>query len=301
MNKLGLVFDSTCGLTYDEAESKGIGFIPLVVIIDGETYGAGKDLFQNDLYKKMENRDVVIQTSLPGAEDVEKAFDKALETNEKVIYVGMSHKFSGANNAIRVMVEQNEKYKGRVFVAKSEFSSPWMPLYAKEIIEMVKNYDDPELFESDLIKCNDYMVGYLSPGDIWWFYKGGRISKMQYMLGSIAKISPILKVKDGEIDKTQTLKARGIKKAMSKMVEAIKGEVERLKLPASFFKYIMLDTGNAELKQLSKDIMCAELGIKESDVIFTGLTTEQTAHMGPNSFGLTIYVSLKNIINGGLK
>lgn len=301
INKLGLVFDSTCGLSYEEANKLGIGFIPLNISVDGKEYQAGKDIFEEDLYQMMSNRNVDIKTSLPGLSSIEEAFDKLLLEHEKIIYVGMSHKFSGTNNAIRLIAEENEKYKDRVFVLKSEFSSPWMPLYAKEIIELVKNYDDPIEFGEILKKCNDYMVGYLSPGDIWWFYKGGRISKMQYILGNLIKISPILKVSDGEIDKTQVIKTRGIKKAMLKMVELVKGEIEKLKLPNGFFKYVMLDTNNKELKKMSVNIMCEELKIKESDVIFTGLTTEQTAHMGPDSFGLTIYVSLKNIINGGLK
>ncbi len=300
-NKLGLVFDSTCGMSKKEAEAMGIGFIPLTVIVNGKKYGAGDDLDQETLLGMMEDRDVKISTSLPGGKEIEEAFDKALENNEKVIYIGMSHKFSGTQNAIRLMASQDEKYKDRVYVAKTEFSSPWMPLYAKEIIEMVKDYDDPQVFESVIQKCNDFMVGYLSPGDIWWFYKGGRITKMQYMIGAIAKISPILKVASGEIDKSQTIKARGVSKAMVKMAETVKQTVSDLKLPKGFYKYAMLDTGNALLKKQSVEIMCRELGVSEEEVIFTNLTTEQVAHMGPNSFGVALYVSLKNIINGGLR
>lgn len=300
-NKLGLVFDSTCGLTKKEAEAMGIGFIPLIVIINGREYGSGDDLDQKKLLSIMKNRDIKISTSLPGAEKVEAAFDKALENYERVIYIGMSHKFSGTQNAVKLMALQNEKYKDKVYVAETEFSSPWMPLYSKEIIKMVENYKDPAEFEKVIQKCNDFMIGFLSPGDIWWFYKGGRITKMQYMIGTLAKISPILKVAKGEIDKSQTLKARGVPKAMVKMSGAMKGIIEELRIPNEFIKYIMIDTGNKLLKKQSIEILCTELGVKEEDVIFTNLTTEQVAHMGPDSFGLAIYVSLKYIINGGLR
>lgn len=301
MKKIGLVFDSSCGLTYDEAQQLGIGFIPLVIEVNGKEYKAGKDLFQKDLYELMSNRNAVIRTSSPKGEDIEAAFDKALENCEEAVYIGLSHKFSGTQNAVSMVAEQNEKYKGKIHIAPSEFSSPWAPLYVKEFIEIVDNYDDVDKFIKDVLKCHDFMVGYLSPGDIWWFYKGGRITKMQYMIGSIAKIVPILKVADGEIDKSQTLKARGKEKAMIKMVDAVNAETERLGLPKGFYKYIMLNTGNDALFEESVKTMCPLLGIQKEDVISTGLTVEQTAHMGPNSFGLTIYVSLKNIINGGLR
>lgn len=301
MKKIGILFDSTCGFTYEQAKEMGMGFIPMIVNVNGKDYEAGKDLHQEDLYAMMENRDTIIKTSLPSAKLIEEAIEDSLKNYEQVVYVGMSHKLSGTNNAVRLFVEQNEQYKDRVKVFESEFSSPWMPLYAKELVDLVDKYDDIDQLINDLKKCHKYMTGYLSPGDIWWFYKGGRITKLQYMIGNIAKIVPILKVADGEIKKDQTAKARGIEKAMHKMVDLIKEELEILKLPRDFFKYVILNTGNEELYRKSIEVMCPLLGIKEQDAITTGLTTEQTAHMGPNSFGLTIYVSLKNIINGGLE
>lgn len=301
MKKIGILFDSTCGYTYEQAKEIGIGFIPLIINVNGKDYEAGKDLHQEDLYALMENRDTVIKTSLPPNKLIEEAIEDSLKNYEQVVYVGMSYKLSGTNNAVRLFVEQNEKYKDRVKVFESEFSSPWMPLYAKELVDLVDKYEDADQLVTDLKKCHKYMTGYLSPGDIWWFYKGGRITKLQYMIGSIAKMTPVLKVADGEIKKDQTVKSRGQEKAMQKMVALVKEELEKLRLPKGFYKYVILNTGNEDLFRKSLEVMCPLLGIEEDEVIAPGLTSEQTAHMGPNSFGLTIYVSLKNIINGGLE
>lgn len=301
MKKIGLVFDSSCGITKEEANKLGVGFIPLNITVNDKEYLAGVDISREELYKAMEDKNTIVKTSSPTGENIKEALDFVLENNDEAIFIGISHKWSGTQNAVRTIVENFDKYKDVVTIYESLYSSPWIGLYIKDMLSIIKDYDDVNEFIKILDKASNYMTACLSPGNIWWFYKGGRISKMQYILGNLIKISPILKVSDGEIDKTQVIKTRGIKKAMLKMVELVKGEIEKLKLPNGFFKYVMLDTNNKELKKMSVNIMCEELKIKESDVIFTGLTTEQTAHMGPDSFGLTIYVSLKNIINGGLK
>lgn len=299
MNKIGLVFDSTSGLTLREAMDLGIGFIPHTVNIDGIDYFAGENLNQEKLFKFMEDRNTIIKTTLPNGKLIEKALDKALENNEKVIVVTMGYKFSGTNNAIRLIAESEVKYSGKVFVHHSEFSSPWMNLYSRSIIEAVKEIEKPEEFISILSKVHKYMVGFMSPEDMWWFYKGGRITKMQYMLGTIAKVVPVLEVSAGQVQ-PHTIKTRGFRKAVEKMIDLVKSNVERLGLKDEDYKIIVLRTSSDKLVEETKEILF-ENNISEEKLIVSQLTTEQCSHMGPNAFGIAIYVPLEKIINGEVK
>lgn len=301
MNKIGLVLDSTSGLTLQEANELGIGFIPHTININGIDYFAGENLDQDKLFDFMKDKDTIIKTTLPNGKIIEKALNESLKNNEKVIVVTMGNKFSGTNNAIRLIAESDERYKGKVFVHHSEFSSPWMNLYARDIIEEVKKYEDPNVFLKILTDTHKYMVGFLSPGDIWWFYKGGRISKMQYMVGSIAKVIPILEVSNGEVQSGTTIKTRGFDKAINKMVELVDKKVNELKLNESDFKYIILKTNSNELVEKTKEIVIMNAQTTEERIVVSQLTTEQCAHMGPNSFGVAVYVPLKKIIEGVVK
>ena len=188
--KIGLILDSTCGLTKKEIEKKGFGFIPLIITINNKEYKSGIDINAKEVLKKMSDRNVIVKTSLPNGADILKAFNFVLKKFDRAIYIGMSSKFSGTNNAVRI-ASNDEKYKEKIFVYDSEYSSPWTSLYINEFESILKKYDNIEKIFSILQKPNPFMVGFLSPGDIWWFYKGGRISKIQYLIGSLIKIKPI--------------------------------------------------------------------------------------------------------------
>jgi len=124
MKKFGLIFDSSCGLTRQEAESKGFGFVPLIININGQQFKAGENISPEDLYSRMNDREVKVSTSTPVAEDIMSEIDKMLETHEQVIFIGMSKKLSGTTNQVRLIAEGEERFKGRVHVADSQYSSP---------------------------------------------------------------------------------------------------------------------------------------------------------------------------------
>lgn len=294
MGKIGLIFDSASGLNQKEVEAKGYGFIPLIININGKEYKSGKDIESKDVITKMNDREVVIKTSLPDGKDITMAFDKALENFDQAIYIGMSAKFSGTNNAVRLMAN-DDKYKGKIHVYNSEYSSPWLGLYANEFEELVNEYNDLDEITRILDLANPHMTGFLSPGDIWWFYKGGRISKVQYLAGSIMKMKPILTVANGEIKKDEVPKIRTFNKAILKikdmMIESTKELVEN-NIP---FKYVVLESSDEELTKQTIESVSEEFNVKIEDIVVTQLSAEQTAHMGPGSFGITTHVKLKDL------
>ncbi len=294
MGKIGFIFDSTCGLSKDEVESMGYGYFSMLIEIDNEIYKTGDTIDSKQVLEKMTDRNVIIKTSLPTGADIEKAFDYVLENYDQAVYIGISHKFSGTHNAVKLL-SQEDKYKGKIFVPQTHFSSPWTTLYVKEII----NIKDKLLTIKDIEKyiefTNDKMTGYLSPGDIWWFYKGGRISKMQYVVGNLAKIFPILKVTNGDFDKSMTIKIRNRSRSIEKMIELIKTQISELKTKGIKFEYLILDTNDETKNNEMVDLIRKTLQINDkiSKVL---LTPEQIAHLGPDSFGFTLFVPAKGNI-----
>lgn len=302
MKKIGLIFDSACGITKEEAKSLGIGFIPLNITINDKEYKAGVDITREQLYEIMSDKNVVVKTSSPTGESIKEAIDDILKDHEQAIYIGISHKWSGTQNAVKAVLDNYPEYKERVVIYESLYSSPWIGLFIQDALEIINDGKTIDEFIKILDIAKRYLIAYLSPGDIWWFYKGGRITKMQYILGTVAKVQPVLKYENGAIDQHGAIKARGKQKAMTKMMEGISNDLKKLNsLPKDLYKIIALKTNNNELlNELLKTIEI-ELAIPREEIIIDQLSSEQIAHMGPNSFGIGIYVSLKNIIKAGLK
>ncbi len=298
MRKIGLIIDSASGLSIEEANAKGHGFIPLQILVnEEEAKRAGIEIKTEDLYEMMQDKkNISIQTSLPNGKDIEAAFEWALERYEKAIYIGISHKMSGTQNAVQNVVQLEEKYKERIYVYESEYSSPWLTAYIQDFERLVEEYDDFEKMKEILDLANPYVYGMLAPGDIYWFYKGGRISKAAYMVGSLLKVTPILTIDKGTLDKDNVVKARGVEKANAKMVEILEERVNELKEKGIPFKYICLDSNNKSFTEDAIAKLSEKFGVNKEEVLPFPISPEQTAHMGPDSTGVGIWVSLFDLL-----
>lgn len=302
--KIGLIVDSAFDLTLSEANERGHAFIPMQVIINGNERKTGVDLTTEELLKLMneQKKDIVLKTSLPKGEDIEAAFEWILERYERAIYIGVSNKMSGTYNAIRNFINSDDKYKDKIYCYKSEYSSPWSNAYLEEFEEIIEKYDDFEEISKILDLANPYMVGHLSPEDIYWFYKGGRLSKMQYMVGSLLKVKPVLTIANGTLDTSRIEKVRGIEKAMDKIINIVYDEVEKLKNEGLPFKLITIKSSVKEYTETMIQKVIDKFKIERKDILVEAVSTEQTAHMGPGAFGLAALVKLKDLIKKeGLK
>lgn len=298
MRKIGLIVDSASGLSMKEANDRGIAMIPLQIIIDGEIKKAGVDILQDELLSKMEEnkKDIELKTSLPNGTDIEAAFEWILERCEKAIYISVSHRMSGTLNAVRTVTNLDEKYKERIYCYESEYSSPWLRAYIDEFEHIIEKYDDFEEIAKILDLANPYIYGHISPGDILWFYKGGRISKMQYVAGSLLKVKPILTIEDGDLAKEKIDKARGVEKAMNKMVEMVEEQAEKLKKEGLAYKIMTINSSEPEYTEIMIGKIIERFGVEEKDIIIHPVSTEQSAHMGPGAFGLAAFVELKELM-----
>ncbi len=299
MRKIGLIIDSASGLSIKEANDRGHGFIPLQILVnEEESQRAGIEIKTEDLYELMKDKkNVTLATSLPNGKDIEAAFDWALERYEKAIYIGISHKMSGTQNAVKNIVQlERDKYEGKIFVYNSEYSSPWLTAYIENFEKLVTEYDDVDEIFKILDLANPYIYGLLAPGDIYWFFKGGRISKAAYMVGSLLKVTPILTIDNGELDKDNVIKARGWQKANDKMTEIIEPRVNELKEKGIPFKFMCIDSNNKDFTTDAKQKISAKYGVSEDEVMAFAISPEQTAHMGPDSTGVGIWVSLFDLL-----
>ncbi len=298
MRKIGLIIDSASGISEKEANERGHGFIPLQILVNGESKKAGVDIHLEELWDVMEDKkNVELKTSLPNGDCIEKAFKWALERYEKVIYIGLSHKLSGTQNAVKTVSLLEEEYKNRIYIYQSTYSSPWLNLYLDDFEKILEQEDDFEKLKNILDKAHEYMYGILSPGDIYWFYKGGRISKSAYMAGSLLKVTPILTLEDGTLDKDNVIKARGVSKAMDKMTEIIKDKVNYLNEKGIPFKFICMDSNEHWYKEDMVKRVKEVYGVGDESIVTARISTEQTAHMGPGSCGVGIFVSLFDLMD----
>ncbi|BDU67644.1 MAG: fatty acid-binding protein DegV [Candidatus Tyloplasma litorale] len=299
MGKIGLIVDSSSGFTRKEIEDKGFGFIPLNIIVNGKVYRAGVDINSKEVYEKMSDKNIKMGTSTATGESIIRAFDKVLENYDEAIFIGLSHKFSGNINAVKNVAQNNSKYKNKIHIYDSEYCSPWLSFYFKEFEKLIMEYDDVNEIMRILDLPKKYICGFLTPGDIWWFYNGGRITKLQYMMGSLMKINPILTVADGEIKKDQLSRARTQEKTLNKMGDLVLEVINKIKKENLKFKIVVVKSSIEELTNKAADFIKNKLNISNEDIVKLELSSEQASHLGPGSFGFGTFVTLEELIKKG--
>ncbi len=295
MKKIGVVFDSTCGKTKEELEKDNSFLVPLVVYINGEEYKAGVDLDNKSLFEKMiKGNEVKIRTSTPLRSDYISAFDSALKEYDEVVFIGMSRKFSSTTSMAEQIIEEIKEYKGKIHVYDSLMSSPWFNFLYESIMNYFKNSDDIDVFFKKMKEVEKNVIALLSPGDIYWFYNGGRITKNQYIIANLLKVFPILIIENGEIDQKKVIKVRSLKKVIEKMVQQLSEEIKkRENIDLTKYKIGVLKSDKVEYIKLIIEKFKKELNLEDDAFEIVELSPEQSAHMGPNSIGVAILPSFK--------
>ncbi len=286
MNKVGILFDSSCGFSKEKIEKDGNYFIPIIIEIAGQEYQSGIDLNNEILFEKFKTHKEPYKTSSVRMIDFEEQLNKALEENEKVIVLAISKGISSTTEHLAHFVKQNDKYKDRVIVFDSNYITPWT-MFIYDDLMALKNYENVnvEMVIKMLDFYNNIQQGYVAPDNLERLRIGGRLNEVQYRLAKVLKIQPIIEVIGGGLNNGRTFKVRKFEKAIKKMVDEVAKDWKRIeeKDNGSGVKVLYLIHGNDQAKDLMFDYA------KEIGLYIHGETTLSPAincHLGEKAFGI---------------
>ena len=269
--------DSGSSIKFDEQEKYNVEIIPLKILLGEKEYlDDGKDLTFDVFYDYLINNKNFPKTSLPTLVEVEEKVNEITKT-EDVIILTISSGISSTNNSFKTLFEDNKRVK----VIDSMCAVGGMRL----IVDLInrnrdKSLDEIESLVNDLIPRIRIMA---IPETLSYLLKGGRLSKTEWLIGSILQIKPIIGFKAGKVRVIS--KTRGIKKGMKAIVEAL----DELEVDENYdivASYTYKDDNLKELIEMTPE--------KYKPLIrsYDNLDPAIAAHWGPNAFGY-IFVSKK--------
>lgn len=172
-----------------------IGIIPLYVIFGNTAYKDKQEITTNDIYRRVDEGADLPRTAAPSPADFTAAFTPSLEQGKDIVFISMSSKISSTYQ--NALIATDELPEGRVHVVDSLSVSGGIAILvlkaamaaeagasASEIVKLVEEARDRVEIEV-LVDDLDYL------------HKGGRVSNVQHMIGSLLKIRPVLKMKEG--------------------------------------------------------------------------------------------------------
>lgn len=210
--KIAWVTDSSSYLPQN-ANVTDLFVIPLQINHLDQSYKDGLDITTDQFYELLNHSDQIPKTSQPTVYDIENLFNTLEEEYDAVIAVLLSRQISGTFDTIKSV---SKKVSIPIYLVDSKIVS-W-PLY--DLIEqgrtMAKNGLNPLSISETLNDNDDIYHNRIFVANLNQLLKGGRISKIGFLVGSLLKIHPLLTFKQGTIQLTHKIRTR--RKAISQMI-----------------------------------------------------------------------------------
>ena len=270
-----LVVDTSCSIKNNELNDYRIdGIIPLKILLSGKEY-TDNTIDIDSYWKEFLKASDFPKTSLPNLVEAEDLVEGFTDNGDDVIILTISSFLSGENNALHMLFDENP----HVRIIDSLGCVGMLRILISEVIN--KNRDDKTIDE--IVKLTTDFIPRLKvaavPETLEYLHKGGRLSKIEYIAGSILSIKPILNIEDGKIK--SIAKKIGLKKAKRYLLELLNTDAD-LNYPI-VPSYSYNDEHLVDIINQCSDELKAKMTVEDN------LIPSIASHWGPNCFGF-IYV-----------
>ena len=221
-----IVADSCCELTADMKKRENIEIAPLTLEVGGESILDDETFDQKYFLKRVAECPECPKSACPSPDYFRKSF---LNGAERCYAVTLSAQLSGSYNSAvlgaNLAQEENEDLKIHVFNSRS--ASIGETLIVKKIVEC----EEAGMSFERVVETVELYIStqhtYFVLENLETLRKNGRLSKTKALVASALKIKPVMGA-TSEGDIVQLDQARGINKALMKMVDAIVNDAQHV-------------------------------------------------------------------------
>ena len=221
MGDLGFMIttDTCCDLPESYIKENGLDLVTLYYNMNGIAYGKEVELEVKEFYDRMRAGEMPT-TMAANPEELQAMFESYLKEGRDILHLAFSSELSSSyNNAAIVARELNEQYtENKVIVIDTLSASLGQGLIVYKAVQLRdegKTIDETAAWveENKLHFCHQFTVD-----DLNHLYRGGRVSKLTAVAGTLIHVKPILHVSD-EGKLIPIGKVRGRKKSLAALVD----------------------------------------------------------------------------------
>lgn len=216
-----IVCDSCTDLTEEDLKKGCYTLVPLTLLVDGEEIIDDETFDQADFLAKVAASKEAVKSACPAPESYMEAYFKA----DDIYVVTLSAELSGSYNSAVLGKNLYEEENGtkNIHVVNSRGAATTQVLIARKLNEYASQGMP---FEEVVDKIEEYTTSlrtYFVLETLEVLRKNGRLSRLSATIAGALNIKPVMiGTRDGVIQKAA--QARGMKKALAKMVEHMGSE-----------------------------------------------------------------------------
>lgn len=226
MNKVKIITDTACDLTMEFLTAQGIGVVPMTINFPERSYRDGFDLSRDEFYRLLGASHKLPTTAQPTPGDFLQEIQKALAAGEETVVITISSGMSGTYESALLAREQVDR-KEKIGVFDSRTASLGQGLMVLKAQEMAAAGLGKNEIMRELTKIRSRLCSVFTLDTLEYLQKGGRISRVEAVMGDILNIKPILEVdKEGRIVPRE--KVRGRRRAIKRLLEIMAADGREL-------------------------------------------------------------------------
>lgn len=268
---LRIIVDSGSSIKQSEKEKLGVDILPLQILFDNDEYEDGIDLEMDLFYHKLIDEAKFPKTSLPKMDYAEKLVDEYTKNGDDILFIAFSSELSGTYNILSNLFRDHKNVR----VVDSKNAVGGIRLLVLEALKYKDESLDIVYNKVENLKKRLRIVAV--PETLTYLLRGGRLSKKEWLLGTIIAIKPIISLIDGKAKVIS--KKRGLKNAMKHINELMFEYKIDLNYPI-IAEYSYNISNLTELESYLKP------EYKENISYYDEIATAVACHWGPNAFGL---------------
>ena len=274
-----IVTDCAADLPNEELESLGIVQVPLYIQFpEGEVNAA--DISADDFYNRLEAmRPAIPSTAQPSSGVFHEIYRKVAEVSKTILSIHVSSGLSGTINSARVGAENIKESVVNIFDSMTlSGGERFQVLAAARAVKAGWNLKSI-LERLELIREKTEVIYTLET--LEYLARGGRIGRVQALMGSVLKIKPIIRVdhKDGKY--STVAKGRTISQNLGTIVDHIADMYGSIPLWATVLHGRFAEGADELAKSMNE-----HLNIKKIEVL--RISPVLGVHTGPGIVGTAV-------------
>lgn len=265
-----IITDSSSDFDAQQLHDLGVGMVSMTINAGDQSYADGIDLVRSDFYDMLLSDEFQLKTSQPAPLDFISVFEDARDNEDDLIVILISGALSGTVMSA-VSAKKMVGYD-RIHIIDSRCASAGIQMLVGEALAMIdRGYDVVEIV-SRLENIKNRIRIYLGIDTLKYLYRGGRLSRVEAGLGTLANVHPILRLQDGKLE--VYCKCMGSRKTFRRLAET----VHAIPKDPGFFMRFLYSYDDSNCRSLMEFFP----GASESDMLEIGPTL--ATHAGPGVF-----------------
>lgn len=224
-NKIAILTDSCSDIPQNLLEKYKIYEMALGINYKDKSYLDRIDITPEEVYGNLEKE--IPSTSLPTIGEIQDKIKEIISDGyNQIIIPVISSGLSGTSKVIKMVCDDFKNIKTKVIDTKNiGLGSGFLSIYAAQLLEKKLSFE--EIVEKLEKKVEESKI-YFSLQTLHYLVKGGRLGKVEGMIGSIIQVKPIISCdKDGVYYTVE--RVRGRKKSINKLIEVVQDKIKHKK------------------------------------------------------------------------